>query len=145
MAFFGEVQNPVWIALIVIIFSLVYKLTLYLLSPWYRQEYMPRNISNTPVAVLPGTMNAIYNYYNGQPNVHSSATMKLNIPNPLRYVGIYVIAIVACVFLLYGMNCSFSGNCETYAWIYVGFVAIMFTILISRMMYDYAAYKQDDN
>lgn len=141
---FTEVHQTVWIALIILVFSLFYKILLFASSSTYRRHVRDQASDSPESAALPNTMLLTSLYYKFQPSYYFPSQV-VAVPDPLRYIMIYVAAITSCVFILISMQCSITGNCNTYAWIYVGFLAFMFVLIMSRMLYDFAAWRQMRN
>lgn len=143
MASYTEVHTTVWIALLIIVFSLFYKLSLFALSPTYRSINSKVAKENMSMAALPSGMLLSSAYYGMQPtrNISNSTIQTTPLPDPMRYIMIYIAAIASCVFLLVSLQCSNTGSCETYAWIYVTYLAFMFVYIMSRMLYDYGSWR----
>lgn len=137
------VTGPIWIASVVIVLSLVLKLFLYATSRWYRQWYIPaRTGGNGEKVVLPGPVDVVYSFYGSQPTYDSRrGEIMKDLPSPLTYIWVYLVALCSCVYLIYGMNCSFTGNCERYAWSYVVIVSVLFMLTMVRTLYDYATWR----
>lgn len=138
---FSDLTFPVWIAIVVIVFSFILKIVLLCFSDWYR-DALKRVLPYYELGVLPSTFQATYAYYNVQPAYDSQRSMLTRwMYKPWRYMIDYVFALGAVIYLLVGMQCSFTGNCEVYAWIYVGFLCFMFALTMSRMLYDYMMWR----
>jgi hypothetical protein len=140
------VTGPIWLAIIVIAVSLLLNLFLYASSRWYRKWYLPtRTFYTKERVVLPGAAGVAMSFYDYQPTYDNRrGDMIKNWPNPLSYIWVYFISIAACVYLLMGMNCAFTGGCERYAWSYVVVISILFTITMARTLFDYVDWRANN-
>lgn len=129
------VAGPIWVTIVVVCLSLVMKLFLYISSRWYRDW----RVGN----VLPNTLYVPYAYYNLQPTYDIGRGRSINrMANPIRYIFLYICSICACAYLIYGMNCSFKGGCQTYAWTYVFVIGVLFLFIMIRTLYEYVNWNK---
>jgi hypothetical protein len=138
-----EMTGPVWIALIVLVFALLYKLFLYVMSRWYRDVYLSGYTSVDEGVFVPNEWNVVRTFYSFQPMYNSTRyRMFVDVPTPIKYIWVYLSAILSCIFLIIGMSCSASGGCETYAWLYVALLSVIFVVDMIKTLYDYANWRQ---
>lgn len=132
------VSGPIWVAIVVICLSLVMKIFLYISSRWYR-DWRQGNI-------LPNTLYVPYAYYNLQPT-HDIGRGRIidSMSNPFKYIFLYICSICACVYLIFGMKCSFTGGCQTYAWTYVAVIFVLFSFIMIRTLYEYANWNKPNS
>lgn len=143
MATTPELTAPIWIALVVLVFALVYRIFLYIISRWYRDVYLSGYQDVGEGVFIPTEWRLVSSYFSMQPmNNNTRYQITMSMSSPLRYIWVYITAIATCIFLLYSMQCSVAGGCETYAWIYVGFISCIFIIDLIKTLYDYSEWKQ---
>jgi hypothetical protein len=142
----AELSAPIWIAMIVIIFSLLYKIFLFMISRWYRDVYLAKYHYSGEGVVIPTELNFARQFFSKQPMYNNKRDEIVgNMPSPVKYIWVYLSAIATCIYLIFGMYCSEKGDCQMYAWIYVGFISLVFIVDMMKTIYDYSDWRNARN
>lgn len=131
----APVTTTVWVAIGIMTVSLIIRLFFYAVSPIYRAA-----IGNSLVP-YPLAYPLVYHRIQPMPDV-ARFNMFSRLSPSLASIATHILGLASALYLLWGMECSFTGKCEAYAWSYVVFVGFMAVFIICSMLYDYVKWRR---